>query len=74
MALSKKLLELGVFVRGIRPPTVPEGRGRLRVTVMATHQRSHLEQALDAFERAGRALGFISGWKRPSSHRVAVHV
>ncbi|MBI4320172.1 MAG: 8-amino-7-oxononanoate synthase [Chloroflexi bacterium] len=51
--LSKKLLDRGVFACGIRPPTVPEGKSRLRVTVMATHTREDLDEALEAFAAAG---------------------
>lgn len=33
MALSEKLLERGIFIQGIRPPTVPEGMCRLRISL-----------------------------------------
>jgi len=59
MQASEALLEEGVFVQGIRPPTVPEGKARLRVTVMATHKREELSRALEAFGRVGRRLGLI---------------
>ena len=49
MALSERLLEKGVFVQGIRPPTVPEGTSRLRVTAMATHTHAQLHRALKTF-------------------------
>ena len=42
---SKRALERGVFAQAIRPPTVPEGTSRLRLTVMASHTRSELRQA-----------------------------
>lgn len=50
MEASRKLLELGVFVQGIRPPTVPEGTSRLRVTVTASHTAKDLEKVLAAFK------------------------
>jgi len=50
MRLSEQLLERGVFAQGIRPPTVPAGTSRLRITLMATHTREHIEKALAAFE------------------------
>jgi len=59
MDMSTKLLEYGVFVAGIRPPTVPPGTSRLRVTVMATHAQEDLDEALEAFERAGKEVGVI---------------
>ena len=49
MEASRKLLEHGVFVQGIRPPTVPEGTSRLRVTVTAAHSKEELELTLAAF-------------------------
>ncbi|MGB5313789.1 MAG: aminotransferase class I/II-fold pyridoxal phosphate-dependent enzyme, partial [Polyangiales bacterium] len=49
MQLSAALLERGVFVQGIRPPTVPEGTARLRLTPMATHRSKHIDQAIAAF-------------------------
>ncbi|MBW2546953.1 MAG: 8-amino-7-oxononanoate synthase [Deltaproteobacteria bacterium] len=53
MRLSAKLLEQGIFVQGIRPPTVPEGTARLRLTAMATHRPEHIDRAIDAFASLG---------------------
>jgi 8-amino-7-oxononanoate synthase len=55
MELSAKLLDQGIFVQGIRPPTVPEGTARLRLTAMATHRPEHIDRAIDAFASLGRA-------------------
>jgi 8-amino-7-oxononanoate synthase len=52
MCLSERLLAEGAFVQGIRPPTVPVGSARLRVTVMSTHTREDLEFALQKFASA----------------------
>jgi len=60
MYLSQALLEEGVFAPGIRPPTVPQGTSRIRVTVMAVHTREDLDQALSAFARAGKRAGIFS--------------
>ncbi len=38
MALSARLLERRVFAQGIRPPTVPEGTSRLRISVSSGHE------------------------------------
>lgn len=43
MKLSAQLFERGIFVSGIRPPTVPKGECRLRITVMATHSKEDIE-------------------------------
>jgi len=50
MEISASLLEAGVFVHGIRPPTVPEGSSRLRVTTTAGHSPADVATALDAFK------------------------
>ncbi|MSP37583.1 MAG: 8-amino-7-oxononanoate synthase [Deltaproteobacteria bacterium] len=50
MALSARLLEHGVFAQGIRPPTVPPGTARLRITLMATHTDEQIDRALRAFK------------------------
>ncbi|SRR5579875_388882 len=60
-ALGQKLYERGVFVSAIRPPTVPWGTARLRVTPTAGHTRAQLERALSAFVEAGRELRLIDG-------------
>ena len=50
VALSKALEDMGILAPAIRPPTVPEGTSRLRVTAMATHTDQDIERALRAFE------------------------
>ena len=57
MNFSKILLEEGVFVQGIRPPTVPAGSCRLRCTVMAVHTPADLQFAADRIISIGRKLG-----------------
>lgn len=43
MDLSQKLFAKGIFLSGIRPPTVPEGESRLRLTVSAIHSKEEIE-------------------------------
>ncbi|MCL5737015.1 MAG: 8-amino-7-oxononanoate synthase [Actinobacteria bacterium] len=57
--MSQMLLDRGVFAQGVRPPTVPEGKSRLRATVMATHTGEDLAQVLHAFAEVGRILGVV---------------
>lgn len=59
MAFSKALLEEGVFVSGIVFPTVPKGKGRLRVMISASHTLVDLAFALDKFKKVGLRLGVI---------------
>ena len=48
VACSDFLLERGLLVQAIRPPTVPEGTSRLRIAVSARHSAAHLELLADA--------------------------
>ncbi|HLV78214.1 MAG TPA: 8-amino-7-oxononanoate synthase [Marinobacter sp.] len=51
LALSHGLEKQGLLVTAIRPPTVPEGEARLRVTLSAAHTEAQLERLLLALER-----------------------
>ena len=59
MRFSEQLQENGIFVQGIRPPTVPAGACRLRCTVMATHTREELTWAAERITVVARRLGVI---------------
>lgn len=48
LALSAKLEERGILVPAIRPPTVPAGTARLRVTFSALHEPADVERLLEA--------------------------
>lgn len=62
-ALSKRLLELGVYAVGFFYPVVPQGQARIRVQVSAGHEMEHLEKAVAVFKQAGTELGIIGDGK-----------
>jgi len=57
LRMVRRLQEEGVFVNCVISPAVPEDRAMIRTSYMATHQRAHLDRALEAFARVGRELG-----------------
>ena len=61
MALCERLLAEGVFAQAIRPPTVPAGTCRLRLTTMATHRIADLRRAAGLIGGAARDLGLAPG-------------
>ena len=61
VALCERVLEGGIFAQAIRPPTVPEGTSRLRLTVMANHRADELQSAARVIGKAARELGIDRG-------------
>jgi 8-amino-7-oxononanoate synthase len=49
--ISNALLDAGFLLSAIRPPTVPQGSARLRVTFSALHQEQHVDRLLDALAK-----------------------
>lgn len=48
LTISTALLARGFLVSAIRPPTVPEGTARLRITLTSTHNTEHVNKLIDA--------------------------
>jgi glycine C-acetyltransferase/8-amino-7-oxononanoate synthase len=67
MSLCERLLEEGIFAQAIRPPTVPPGTCRLRLTVMATHRVADLRHAARRIGVASRELGLTAGDASPAT-------
>lgn len=51
IAMSKRLLELGVFVIGFGYPVVPEGTARLRIQMSAAHEFAHIDALVAALKK-----------------------
>ena len=66
--LCERCLDHGVFAQAIRPPTVPEGTSRLRLSVMSAHHGEELRAAAQKIALAARQLGIEP---RASAHPAA---
>ena len=57
--MAARLFDEGVYVSGFFFPVVPKGQARIRTQMNAALTRADLDEALGAFERAGRAVGVL---------------
>ena len=53
---SEYLKQKGFFIQAIRPPTVPQGKSRLRITVSYNHSKIDVDNLIDTFEDIKRKL------------------
>ena len=51
LALSQALFDAGLLVSAIRPPTVPTGSARLRITLTAAHSFAQIDQLIDVLRQ-----------------------
>lgn len=56
---AEELLKEGIYVTGFYYPVVPKGEARIRVQLSAGHEREHLDKAIEAFIKVGKALKVI---------------
>ncbi|MGL4206698.1 MAG: 8-amino-7-oxononanoate synthase [Aeromonadaceae bacterium] len=61
LLMASRLREMGCWVTAIRPPTVPAGSARLRITLSAAHTLSDVDQLLSALAHAGSVKGGTDG-------------
>lgn len=57
--MAKMLLKEGIYVIGFFFPVVPKDKARIRVQLSAAHTKEHLDKALIAFKKVGKALEII---------------
>lgn len=57
--MAEQLLDEGVYVIGFYYPVVPKGKARIRVQLSAGHEQHHLDKAIAAFTKVGKALKVI---------------
>lgn len=59
LKMQEMLLEMGIFLQAIRPPTVPEGTSRLRLTIVRGFTKDDMDYAVSCLIKAGREIGLI---------------
>jgi len=59
MEMSDELFARDILAPCIRWPAVARGESRIRLTLMASHEREHLDRLLEAFEEVGRSHGLV---------------
>ena len=61
--LAQKMAELllieGIYVIGFFYPVVPREKARIRVQLSASHEKKHLDKAIDGFRKVGEFLGIL---------------
>jgi glycine C-acetyltransferase len=56
---AARLLDEGIYVTGFYYPVVAKGQARIRVQLSAAHEMTHLDKAVNAFEKIGKELGVL---------------
>ncbi len=59
LGIWKTLFQHGVYTNSVLYPAVPKNRAMLRTSCMATHEKQHLDKALQVFAKVGKACGII---------------
>lgn len=56
---ADRLQENGIFAPAIRPPTIPKGESRIRLTVTSDHTKKEIDYLLECFQSIGKELNLI---------------
>lgn len=57
--MAHDLFDEGIYVVGFFYPIVPRGKDRIRVQISATHEKHHIDKAVEAFIKIGKHLGIL---------------
>ncbi len=57
--MADAMLKEGIYVIGFSFPVVPKGLARIRIQISAAHEPEHVDKAIAAFTKVGKAMGVI---------------
>jgi 8-amino-7-oxononanoate synthase len=73
VALCQAALARGVFAQAIRPPTVPPGTSRLRLTAMASHTKEQMRSAATVLREAALQVGLDPALAGEPANALGTH-
>jgi 8-amino-7-oxononanoate synthase len=53
------LIDEGVFANAVISPAVPQGMQLIRTSMIATHEKEHLDKIIEAFQKVGKEFGLL---------------
>ena len=56
LKFSRLLLKNRIFVPAVRPPSVPKGESRIRITLMATHKKEHIDKLINVMKELEKSI------------------
>jgi 8-amino-7-oxononanoate synthase len=55
----RRLIDEGVFANAVISPAVPQGMQLIRTSMIATHEKEHLDKIIEAFQKVGKEFGLL---------------
>ena len=57
--MATEMLIEGIYVVGFYYPVVPKGKARIRIQISAAMEKTHLDKALNSFQKVGKKLNLL---------------
>jgi 7-keto-8-aminopelargonate synthetase-like enzyme len=64
--MSQELFDRGLFAPSVQWPAVARGQSRIRITLMASHEREHLDRLIESLADLGKKHGIIPSQSAPA--------
>jgi glycine C-acetyltransferase len=70
--VARDLFTEGIYAVGFFFPVVPQGQARIRTQLSASHEREHLDRAIDAFVKVGRKYDILGRGRKEITEKYGV--